>query len=556
MRDPSCSSPNRTAPAAEGSGWAVRCLRRAPAAAALAACLFGPVMTLAAPSPAAKAFGLADVEAIARCLVAAPGTPACARTRAPALAAGDAAPVPQTWAKMDYDTFRDIRYRPERSLWRGQSPFEMDMFPRGWYFPLSVQVSEITERGVQPVKFDPAAFDYGRVSSQRRADAPAGWSGVRMFYPMNVAGQRDELAVFLGASYFRALGRGLRYGLSARGLAIDTVGGSGEEFPRFTHFWIERPGPAARSLVLYALLQSPRAAGAYRFEMVPGAQAAPDTVIDVQARIYAKAGVNTLGVAPLTSMFFSGENQPFEGFRPEIHDSDGLSVHAADGEWLWRPLMNPKQPTTTSFQLSGLRGFGLMQRDRQFASYEDTEARYELRPSAWVEPVGDWGPGRVELYQLPAADETYDNIVAYWVPAALPPLGQALSVAYRLHWQGEQWQRPDGGAWTTQSRVGRGFQELPADETKYVIDFDGPRLRALPAAAAAMLKPVVTTSANAQVAEAVAFANEATGGWRLALRLKRLPQATANLEPIEVRAFLQVENQALTETWTHLIPPR
>ncbi len=450
---------------------------------------------------------------------------------------------------MDYDTFRDVRYRPDRSRWRGESPFELDMFPRGWYFPQSVQVNEVTDRGVKPVLFDHSVFNYGRVSGARQKDAPAGWSGVRLFYPLNIDGQRDELAVFLGASYFRALGRGQRYGLSARGLAVDTAGGSGpEEFPRFTHFWFERPGRDTRTLVLYALLQSPRTSGAYRFELKPG----DDTVIDVQARIYPKAGITTLGVAPLTSMFFSGENQPAEGFRPEIHDSDGLSVASTDGEWLWRPLINPAKPIATSFEVRGLRGFGLMQRDRQFASYEDTEARYELRPSAWIEPQGDWGPGRVELFQLPAKDETSDNIVAYWVPKTLPAPGRPLAVNYLVHWQGAAWQRPPGGAWTVQTRAGRGFQALEPDESKYVIDFDGPRLRSVATAAdSPEVKPVVTASANAQLLEARAFPNEATGGWRVALRVKRLPSN----EPVELRAFLQSRDEALTETWTHLIPP-
>ncbi len=503
--------------------------------------LLGSVWLSLATAAAPAAFSLDDVDVIAKCVASS----FCLRHPAPALTAAETAPVADTWARMDYDTFRDVRYRPDRSLWRGESPFEMDMFPRGWYFPQSVQVNEITADGVKPVLFNPSVYDYGRVSAERQQDAPAGWSGVRLFYPLNVASQRDELAVFLGASYFRALSRGLRYGLSARGLAIDTVGGTVEEFPRFTHFWLQRPAADTPTLVMYALLQSPRASGAYRFELKPG----DETVIDVQARIYPKAGINTLGIAPLTSMFFSGENQPAEGFRPEIHDSDGLSVHAADGEWLWRPLTNPAHPITTSFELKGLKGFGLMQRDRRFASYEDTEARYELRPSAWIEPQGDWGPGRVELYQLPAKDETGDNVVAYWVPKNLPPDGDALNVHYLVHWQGEAWQRPAEGAWTVQTRAGRGFQPLAAGETKYVIDFDGPRLRALPANAA--VKANVSASDNAQILESNTFFNEATGAWRLALRLQR----TTAGAPIELRAFLQHQDEALTETWTHLIPP-
>ena len=142
--------------------------------------------------------------------------------------------------------------------------------------------------------------------------------------------------------------------------------------------------------------------------------------------------------------------------------------------------VDPKQTLTTSFSMPKLRGFGLMQRDRNFGSYEDSEARYELRPSAWIEPVGDWGPGRVELVQLHTPDETNDNIVAYWVPNTLPAKGQPLDFTYRLHWQGAQMQRPPG-AWVTQTRVGRGYYELAENEHQFVVDFTGPSLAALAA---------------------------------------------------------------------------
>ena len=193
---------------------------------------------------------------------------------------------------------------------------------------------------------------------------------------------------------------------------------------------------------------------------------------EVQSRLYLRKNVTTLGIAPLTSMFFSGENQPQPGdFRPEVHDSDGLMVQTGTGEWLWRPLSNPKRILTTSFAMPSLKGFGLMQRDRSYTSYEDDEARYELRPSAWITPVGDWGPGRVELVQLNTVDETNDNIVAYWVPAKLPALGQPLTLSYRMRWQGNEQQHPPG-AWVTQSRSGRSFATLGKGEEQYIVDFE------------------------------------------------------------------------------------
>ena len=165
-----------------------------------------------------------------------------------------------------------------------------------------------------------------------------------------------------------------------------------EEFPRFTDFWLERPAPDARQLTILALLDSSRATGAYQFDIAPGSQ----TVTRVRARIFLRAGakpITTLGIAPLTSMFYFGENQPRSGdFRPEVHDSDGLMVETGNGEWLWRPLQNPARPTATAFSTNSVRGFGLMQRDRSFTSYEDVESRYDRRPSAWVKPAGRLGP--------------------------------------------------------------------------------------------------------------------------------------------------------------------
>src|SRR5690606_10242831 len=194
--------------------------------------------------------------------------------------------------------------------------------------------------------YDSGDYDFGKNALQPQAWGDLGHAGLRVHYPLNNAQYKDELVVFLGASYFRALGAGQQYGLSARGLAIDTVGGSGEEFPRFTQFWLERPAADTKQVTLFALLESPRATGAYRFDVIPGAQ----TVTRVQARVFLRAGdrpIATLGIAPLTSMYFFGENQPRAGdFRPEVHDSDGLLVANGD-EWLWRPLQNPARATTT-----------------------------------------------------------------------------------------------------------------------------------------------------------------------------------------------------------------
>ncbi len=452
---------------------------------------------------------------------------------------------PAELAGLTYDQYRDIRFRPDHALWRRENlPFELMFFHLGKFQTQSVRINEVTAQGVHHIPYQSADFNYGHNKLSPQAWGDLGFAGFRAHYAMNRGDYKDEVAVFLGASYFRALAKGLRYGLSARGLAVDTVGGHGEEFPRFTEFWIEKPTGAAKSLTVYALLDSPRVTGAYQFEIQPG----NETVMDIRERIYLRAAVATMGIAPLTTMFDFGPNQPHRlDFRPAVHDSDGLMVVTGDGEWLWRPLINPRQTLTTSFSMRALRGFGLMQRDRNFADYQDSEASYELRPSVWIEPVGSWGAGRVELVQITTPDETNDNVVAYWVPAQPPVVGQPFDIAYRLHWQGAEQMRPPG-AWVTQTRIGPGFVQLPEDEQQFIVDFSGPSLAALPPGA--NVKAVVTAPNNGQIVEGNAYRLEANGNWRMTVRVKQFDRT----EPTELRGFLQNGADVLTETWSNILP--
>jgi glucans biosynthesis protein len=447
--------------------------------------------------------------------------------------------------RLDYESFRDIRFDSSRASWRGESlPFELQFFLAAREAP--VRLHEIVDGEAREIPFSLGDFNLGRNAASGAVRSARGFAGFRAHYPLNAPAYKDELIAFLGASYFRALGRGQRYGLSARGLAIDTIGAGTEEFPRFTAFWIARPRPGDDRLVVLAELDSPSVAGAYRFVVRPG----DETIVDVQARLFLRQGVATLGIAPLTSMFLHGENQPRGGdFRPEVHDSDGLLVRQS-GEWLWRPLVNPRAPLASSFRTRQLGGFGLMQRDRDFGSYEDGEARYELRPSAWVEPVGDWGAGRVELVQLPIVEEYHDNIVAYWVPERAPAPGQPFDIAYRIHWQRARDTRPPG-AWVVQSRAGHG--PLPTgvvpDDFQLVVDFAGPSLESL--AADAAVEPVVTVDPHTRLVEKNAFRLDANGRWRMTLRARR----DDDRRPAELRAFLRTPDHTLTETWTYLKPP-
>ncbi len=485
----------------------------------------------------ARAFGFDDVALKARDTAASAYRP-------------PASTLPPELRELDYDAYRDIRFKTDHALWRAEKmPFELMFFHAGRGFEHAVRINTIDAAGAaKPVDFDPAQFDYGRNKfdpKKLRGLGQAGFAGFRVHAAINRPGYKDEVIVFLGASYFRAVGKGQVYGLSARGLAVDTASAGGEEFPRFSEFWIERPRGNATTLTLYALLDSPRVAGAYKFIVTPGAQ----TAVLVTARLYARDAGAKFGFAPLNSMFAFGENQPGrDDYRPEVHDSDGLSIQTADGEWIWRPLVNPKRLLVTSFTSTSPRGFGLMQRDRLHAHYEDPEALYERRPSAWVEPVGPWGKGRVELVQIPTPDETNDNVVAYWVPDQRLTAGQPLELTYRLRWQGAA-TAPAGRAWVVQTRRGRGYVRQPDGDINFIIDFDGPALRLLPAGT--KLEAAVDVGGNAELRERNLFLNGTTGQWRMTVRVKR---ADAN-KPIELRAAIRQAQTTLSETWSYIVPP-
>jgi glucans biosynthesis protein len=444
---------------------------------------------------------------------------------------------------LSYDAYRKQRFRAEQSTWRGSGlPFELQFFPLGRNFTRPLTLYEVVGDEVRPLRVPASMFEGG---------APPGAAGVRIHrwveQPKRVS---EEVVVFLGASYFRLAPQGLGYGLSARGLAIDTAGGSGEEFPAFTTFWFQRPQPGDSEVRLYALLESPRVTGAYAFVVRPGTKA---SVVDVRARLMLRAPVSRFGVAPLTSMFLAGENQGHvtaDDYRPEVHDSDGLQIATGSGEWLWRPLINPRGVFVTSFSMPKVRGYGLMQRDRTFANYQDLEARYELRPSGWVEPLADWGAGRVELLQFSTPNETHDNIGAYWVPERLPALNEPVEFAWRMTVSDNKPTPPAPAAWVVQSRRGHGYREwvIPAAHMQFHIDFAGPALEGIDDES---VEAVATGNANVQDLRVNAHRNAVAGGWRVMVDFKRADPK----QPVELRAFLRAGTRTLSETWSYALPP-
>ncbi|EKN3345086.1 glucan biosynthesis protein G [Yersinia ruckeri] len=462
--------------------------------------------------------------------------------------------LPSQFREMKFADYQQIQFNQQKSYWNKlKTPFKLEFYHQGMYFDTPVQINEITAKRVTPIKYNPDYFNFGTVKHDPDAVKKLGFAGFKVLYPINQADKNDEVMSMLGASYFRVIGKGQVYGLSARGLAIDTALASGEEFPRFREFWIERPKPNDKHLVIYALLDSPRATGAYRFTVYPGR----DSTIDVQAKVFLRDKVDKLGIAPLTSMFLFGANQPSKvlNYRPALHDSNGLSIHAGNGEWIWRPLNNPKHLSVSTYTIESPKGFGLLQRGRAFSQYEDLDDRYDLRPSAWVEPRGDWGKGKVELVEIPTADETNDNIVAFWSPDVLPDAKHSLDLNYRLHFTRDEdqlYSNEVGYVKQTLRSTGDVKQSNlirePDGSVAFLIDFIGPVFSSLDQNTA--LTPQVSIDDNGELLESSIRYNPETKGWRLTLRVK----VKDAKKPIEMRAALANGDKTLTETWSYQLP--
>ncbi|MDB5646888.1 MAG: glucan biosynthesis protein [Methylobacterium sp.] len=498
---------------------------------------------LAAQSPAAsEPITFEGVKAKARVLAANP-------YQAPA------DDLPPALAGLSYDGYRAITFRPDASPRLGRY-FSAQLFHRGFLQRKRVSLF-LQPRGgpARPIPYASDLFDLGPDLKGQAFPPDLGFAGFRLHvaFDANAPGNQDEFLVFLGASYFRLRGFGQEYGLSARGAAIRTGGPGAEEFPDFTAFWICEPEAEARTIEIWAQLDSPSLAGAYRFEVAPG----DPSVMRVEAALYPRVALDRLGLAPLTSMFLHGANgpgarrsEPFDDFRPQVHDSDGLAV-VTRGERLWRPLTNGRaHPQISAFGVDPLEGFGLLQRERDFPAYLDVQARHEARPGLWVTPETGFGRGAVQLFEIPSREEYMDNIVAAFVPADPVPAGTERSVRYTLTTVDAEPVPvvPGALARVVSTRVGSAERLRPTTPPSpgrrlYVVDFEGP---GLPADRNAAVSADVSASAGTMVDPFLEFVPQ-TGGWRLYVEWR--PPAPMPAGDVILRARLALGGTVLTETW-------
>ena len=445
--------------------------------------------------------------------------------------------VSKTLQALNPEQHGQIRYRADQAVWKKEElPFQLQFFHPGSFFRHAVSVFIVKGERAEEVRYAPELFERGPKVPPLGDTRNVGFAGLRVHYAMNQPGVMDDLLSFLGASYFRSMGRGEWYGLSARGAAIDTADSKREEFPAFRSFWVEQPAPGAKQLVIHALLDSPSLTGAYHFIVEPG----ETTRMEIHATLFTRKPIERLGLAPITSMYLFGKNHrgPPTDFHPEAHDSDGLLIWASDGERLWRPLDNPAQVQVSTFQVGRPRGFGLLQREQSFAAYQDIDMKYERRPSLWVEPLTGFDEGAVNLVEIPSQVDTNDNMGVFWVPREPVSAQQTLAFSYRLVWG----PHPAPPVPTSEVQATYVPRVVEGNRARFVVDFGAPKDGN---GQNASVDPVITVSKGRLVSSTLQ-ANPVTGGWRVDFSIDR-----SGNEPVELRCFLKRGRETVSETWSY-----
>lgn len=346
-------------------------------------------------------------------------------------------PLPKSLQNLDYSQYNLMRYNIDSDLWANDDlPFRVSFFPLGTtLYSLPVEIYEIdNETLISKVPFSPKFFQYEDQVKFIKDQMPedAGYAGFKLRYKPKGSSYPDEFAAFLGNSYFRIICDGSSYGLSNRGLAINTgVENVPEEFPAFEKFYLVKPSKGDESIIIYAFLNGRSVTGAYSFKITPGTEAS----VDVKSVLFLRNKVNLLCLAPITSMFWFtlGEPDNFYDYRPSVHNSEGLVLSDGKND-IYEPLTNYPFHKMINDDIScdSLRYFGLVQRDREYNRYMDPGVKYHLNPNCLIVPQNNWREGSLRLFVLPTLTEWMDNINLFWIPKTLPEPMEPINFDYKI----------------------------------------------------------------------------------------------------------------------------
>jgi glucans biosynthesis protein len=447
--------------------------------------------------------------------------------------------LPDVFAGLNYEQYVAIKPLPEARIWASEGRgFVAQPLHRGFVFSNAVALFTVEDGVARRIPYDRNLFEFGKLNVPPNLP-DIGFSGFRLYSTFG-NGQPIEFALVQGATFFRALARGQNFGLVARGLTLRPAETRGEEFPAFRAFWLERPGPGANALVIHALLDSESVAGAVRMTLRPGDM----TIVDVETTLFPRANLEHVGLGGMGGTFLFGPNdrRNVDDVRPGVYEISGLQILNGQGEWLWRPLHNPETLQISAFLDQNPRGFGLLQRERDFSAFQDDDQHFERRPSVWIEPIGEWGQGAVQLIEIPSDSEVNDNILAYWRPRAPMAAGSEVFLAYRQFWCWAPPERPPLAS-VAMTRVGRGSN---GRRRRFLVDFAGDILGNGPIAD---LKPTLTTSPGTiQGLRVFPYADRKT--MRIAFELD-----PGNENACEMRLVLEAAGKPISETWLYRWTP-
>ncbi|WP_156375555.1 glucan biosynthesis protein D [Methylobacterium sp. Leaf125] len=443
--------------------------------------------------------------------------------------------LPDALTGLNREQYAAIRTRPGSAVWAEAGlGFTLEPLHRGSVFRSRVALALVEDGVVRALPYDPARFETEGVALPAFKDDP-GYSGFRLRARFR-GGELSDFAMFQGASFFRLLAAGQGFGVTARALTLRPADAKGEEFPEFRAIWIERPGPGG-PLVLHALVDSPSAAAALRMSLRPG----DASLCDVEGTVFARAAIDHLGLGGMTTSYLFGphDRRGADDARAGASSSGGLQIRTGAGEAIWRPVRNPQTLQISSFLDENPKGFGLMQRARDYAAFQDDVQHWEWRPSLWLEPLGAWGPGAVTLLEIPSDSEFNENVLAYWRPKATLAAGAEMPFSYRQHWC---WQPPEPPrvALVSGTRSGRG-----ADNRRlFLVDFTGGGI-----AAPGDLQNQLSAASGA-IPSSILYRYPERDTLRVAFELDPKGEKSC-----ELRLNLQRDGAPLTETWLYRWTP-